>query len=294
MIFKNLFYKILAIIFSTCVIISGLLIFFKTYPDNFISTSADAVLYVSLKFYSQIKNAFSELIKDIRISREAQKKIDELNEEINNLREKNINYNEIQRENARLREYCDVKEKNPNMQFLSARVIGRVPGDSKGNFIIDVGKSDGISINDTVITEKGILGRISRVGPFSSNVKTILAPDVQISAIDSETGNIGLISGTPELAGKDLTRMTLIKYKDSVNISDTIITSGLSGIYPKNLSVGEVQSIEYDNTNSYYYAIIKPYNMMNEIKDVFVITNFSGKGIMDNWNIEIINFLNLN
>ena len=282
MIFKNLFYKILAIIFSTCVIISGFLIFFKTYPDNFISTSADAVLYVSLKFYSQIKNAFSELITDIRISREAQKKIDELNEEINNLREKNINYNEMQRENARLREYCDVKEKNPDMKFLGAKVIGRMPGNSKGNFIVDVGKSDGVSMNDTVITEKGIVGRISRVGPFSSNVKTILASDVQISAIDSETGNIGLISGTPELADKNLTKMTLIKYKDSVNISDTIITSGLSGIYPKNLAVGEVQSIEYDNTNSYYYALIKPYNTMNEIKDVFIITNFSGKGIIEN------------
>lgn len=282
MIFKNLFYKILAIIFSTCVIISGFLIFFKTYPDNFISTSADAVLYTSLKFCSQIHDNFLKLIEDIRTSRAAQKKIQELNNEINDLREKIINYNEMQRENIRLREYCGVKEKNPNMQFLSAGIIGRVPGDSNGNFIIDAGKSDGISLNDTVITEKGVVGRISRVGPFSSNVKTIMAPDVQISAVDSETGNIGLISGTPELAKQDLTRMTLIKYKDSVNISDTVITSGLSGIYPKNLAIGEIQSIEYDNTNSCYYAVLKPYNIISEIKDVFIITNFSGKGIMEN------------
>ena len=282
MIFKNLFYKILAIIFSTSVIVSGFLIFFKTYPDNFIATTADAALYTGLKFYSQINNAFSELIEDIRTSREAQTKVAELNKEINHLREKSIDYNEMKRENERLREYCGVKEKNPNMQFLSAGVIGRIPGDSKGTFIIDVGKSDGVSINDTVITEKGLVGRISRVGPFSSNVKTILSPDAQISVIDSETGNIGLISGSPELEKSDLTKMTLIKYKDSVNISDTITTSGLSGMYPKNLAVGEVQSIEYDNTNSHYYAVIKPYNTISEIKDVFVITDFAGKGFMEN------------
>ena len=79
MIFKNLFHKILAILFSVSVILSGFLIFFKTYPDNYISALSDAVLYTTLEFFSQIRNSFVELLKEVQISREAQSKIDDLN-----------------------------------------------------------------------------------------------------------------------------------------------------------------------------------------------------------------------
>lgn len=281
MIFKNLFYKILAVLFSISVILSGFLIFFKTYPDNYISTCADAALYVCLKFTSQIRDSLNELIQQIQTSREARDKIEDLNHEINSLREQLIDYQETKQENARLYKYYDIKKDNPDMEFVSARVIGRMIGDSKSNFFIDVGKSDGISINDTVITENGFVGRVFRVGEFTSNVKTIMAPDIQVGAIDNNTGNSGIISGSPELADKDLTKMILIKYRDSVNESDILTTSGLSGTYPKNLKIGKVKSIDYDSSNSYYYAVVEPFDIMDNIKNVFVITNFAKKGIID-------------
>ena len=281
MIFKNLFYKILAALFSISVILSGFLIFFKTYPDNYISTCADAALYVCLKFTSRIRDSLNELIQQIQTSREARDKIENLNHEINSLREQLIDYQETKQENARLYKYYDIKKDNPDMEFVSARVIGRMIGDSKSNFFIDVGKSDGISINDTVITENGFVGRVFRVGEFTSNVKTIMAPDIQVGVIDNNTGNSGILSGSPELADKDLTKMILIKYRDSVNESDILTTSGLSGTYPKNLKVGKVKSIDYDSSNSYYYAVVEPFDVMDNIKNVFVITNFAKKGIID-------------
>lgn len=281
MIFKNLFYKILASLFSISVILSGFLIFFKTYPDNYISTCADAVLYVCLKFSSQIRDSLNELIQQIQTSREARDKIENLNHEINSLREQLIDYQETKQENARLYKYYDIKKDNPDMEFVSARVVGRMIGDSKSNFFIDVGKADGISINDTVITENGFVGRVFRVGEFTSNVKTIMAPDIQVGVIDNDTGNSGILSGSPELADKDLTKMILIKYRDSVKESDILTTSGLSGTYPKNLKVGKVKSIDYDSSNSYYYAVVEPFDIMDNIKNVFVITNFAKKGIID-------------
>ena len=281
MIFKNLFYKILAIFFSISVILSGFLIFFKTFPDNYISTSFDALLYVCLNFTSQIRDSICNLIKDIQTSREAREKIEKMNKELNSLRNQLVDYQEMKQENNRLYRYCEIKKENPEMEFVSAKVVGRMIGDSKGNFFIDVGKADGVSVNDSVITENGFVGKIFRVGEFTSNVKTVMAPDVQVGIIDAATGNSGMLSGRSDLADKNLTRMIFIKYKDSVNIDDILTTSGLSGIYPKNLKIGKVKSIDYDSSNSYYYATVAPFDNMDDIKNVFVVTNFSKKGIIN-------------
>lgn len=281
MIFKNLFYKILAILFSIAVILSGFLIFFKTFPDNYISTSFDALLYVCLNFTSQIRDSMHDLIKDIQTSRESKEKIEELKKELNSLRNQLVDYQEIKQENNRLYRYCEIKKENPEMEFVSAKVVGRMIGDSKGNFFIDVGKVDGVSINDSVITENGFVGKIFRVGEFTSNVKTIMAPDIQVGVIDAATGNSGMLSGSSNLSDKNLTRMTFMKYKDSVNVDDILTTSGLSGIYPKSLKIGKVKYIDYDSSDSYYYAAIEPFDNMDDIKNVFVITNFSKKGIIN-------------
>ena len=60
-----------------------------------------------------------------------------------------------------------------------------------------------------------------------------------------------------------------------------MITSGLSGLYPKNLKIGEVESIQYDETSSSYFAILNPYVKVDDARDVYVITSFSGKNVID-------------
>ena len=278
MIFKRLSHKILAILFSASVVISGFLIFFKTYPDNFISTTADALLYSFLKSTSWIKYSIDDFINEIKISREAKGEIDELKDKINILQEQLVDYQEMKRENIRLSDYCNIKKENPNMSFVSASVIGKL---SDENIFIDVGKRDGVSKNDAVITKDGFLGRVFRVGDFDSNVVTILSPNIKVGIVDTNTGSIGMLSGSSELSSKNLTRMTLIKYKNSVSRGDILITSGLSGLYPKNLKIGEVESIQYDETSSSYFAILNPYVKVDDARDVYVITSFSGKNVID-------------
>ncbi len=278
MIFKKLSHKVLSILFSASVIISGFLIFFRTYPDNFISTSLDAVLYSFLKSTSWIRNSFSDFINEIRVSREAKEEIEKLRSQISDLQSQLADYHEVKRENARLSEFCDIKKESPDMEFTSASVIGKL---SNKNIFIDVGKRDGISKNDAVITREGFLGRVSRVGPFSSNVTTILSPDIKVGGIDTVTGNPGMIAGSSDFSDQNLTRMTLIKYKDSVNSSDILTTSGYSGLYPKNLKIGTVESIQYDENSSSYVATVKPFCNVEDAKNVYVITNFASKNLID-------------
>ena len=278
MIFKKRSHKILSILFSVSVIISGFLIFFKAYPDNFISSSLDAILYSFLTSTSWIRNKFDGFISEIKVAREARKEINDLKNQISDLQSQLADYHNIKRENIQLSEFCNVKKEHPEMEFTSASVIGKL---SNENIFIDVGKNDGINKNDAVITKEGFIGRVSRVGPFSSNVTTILSPDIKIGVIDSNTGNVGMLSGVSEFSDKNLTRMTLIKYKDSVKESDILTTSGFSGLYPKNLNIGTVEFIQHDANSASYFAVVKPFCNIEDTKNVYVITNFASKNLID-------------
>ena len=72
--------------------------------------------------------------------------------------------------------------------------------------------------------------------------------------------------------------MNFIPAQSSMSQGDILVTSGLSGMYPKNLKLGKIRSIEYDDYESSYYAIVEPFENIEKIKDVFVITDFQGKG----------------
>jgi len=79
---------------------------------------------------------------------------------------------------------------------------------------------------------------------------------------------------------ENLTRMIFIPAQSNIKIGDIIATTGLSGMYPKNLKLGKVKSIDYDSHECSYYAVIEPFENLKYVRDVFVITDFEGKGIL--------------
>ena len=72
--------------------------------------------------------------------------------------------------------------------------------------------------------------------------------------------------------------MIFVGAQNSMNLEDIVVTSGLSGLYPKNLKIGKISSIGYDSKELSYFASVEPFEEIKEIKDVFVVTDFRGKG----------------
>jgi len=231
--------------------------------------SVQSIINVSTDFYYQFKR-----------KEELKQEIDSLKSEISELRDKVIDYNEIKRENARFAKYYDFKKENNTLKFVPASVVGV---DSTGyfqSFTIDKGSDSGISKNDIVITENGAIGCVCTVNAVCSKVKSILSPEVKIGAADINTGESGVISGNTQMARENLTRMTFIPAQNSMKTDDIIATTGMSGMYPKNLKIGKVKSIEYDDHESSHYAVIEPFETLKTVRDVFIITDFQGKGSM--------------
>ncbi|MGN1458123.1 MAG: rod shape-determining protein MreC [Acutalibacteraceae bacterium] len=209
---------------------------------------------------------------------ELQKEVSELQEENRKLNDMLVDYYDIKEENEQLIKYYDIKKENQDFQLVPSTVIGRDPNENFYGFTLDKGVLDGVEVNDPVITEKGLVGWVCETAAKSCKVKTILSPDAQIGAVDKKTSDSGVISGSAEYSDDGITLMQNISAQNSMEKGDIVVTSGFGGIYPKNLKIGKIQSIKYDDYSGMPVAVIKPYEDIKNVSSVAIIADFNGKG----------------
>lgn len=203
---------------------------------------------------------------------------EELQERVDELTYKLIDYNNMKRENDQYKEFLELKELNPDYQLVKANVVGRSPLELFYGFTIDEGSLAGIKVNDVVMTSSGLVGRVIQVNMTHSVVSTIFDPATQVGAIDSETNDIGVISSTLEYADRKRVKMIYLSAQHEINPGDHIITSGLSGIFPKGILIGTVERIGHEENDVTYYADIKPAVDIEQITYVMVIVSYKGQG----------------
>lgn len=213
---------------------------------------------------------------------------EELNKEVAELRSQLVDYYEVKEENARLWKYYDLKQTYPTYELLPATVIRRDPSDDFYSFTINQGRADGVSIGDPVVTDKGLVGWVSGVDASTSRVKTILSPDAKVGTVDVVSRDSGIVSGNVNFADEGLTTMTKIPAQNTMEAGDIIITTGITGMYPASLIVGEVTEIKFDEYDTSKYAVIKPFEDIKTVTDVVVITNFDGQGEISEQSVEDI------
>lgn len=212
----------------------------------------------------------------------------ELKEELAELRTQLADYYNVKQENERLWRYYDLKAENPQYEILPATVVRRDPNDDFYSFTLDKGKSSGVAVGDPVVTENGIIGWVYEADMYTAKVKTILSPDAKVGVIDSVTRDSGVVSGNVLYADKNLTTMTRISALNNLKEGDIVTTTGISGIYPSGLIVGEVKEIAFDEYDTSMYAVISPFEDIRTVIDVVVITSFEGQGEISESGIEDI------
>ena len=219
---------------------------------------------------------------------ELEKENQELEEEIAQLRTELADYYNVKHENERLWRYYDLKADNPQYDILPATVVGRDPNDDFYSFTLNKGKTSDVAIGDPVVTENGLIGWVYAVDAYTAHVKTILSPDAKVGVIDTVTRDSGVVSGNVLYADKNLTTMTKISALHSLKEGDIVTTTGISGMYPSGLIVGEVKEIAFDEYDTSMYAVISPFEDIRTVIDVVVITSFEGQGEISDSSIEDI------
>lgn len=274
--FKNKTFKTTVIILF--LLISVAVYSYLNYENDALYNVFSAGVYPFQKSFSWVSDKAENFSSMFKEKEELHDKINSLETEVNTLRDKVVEYNELKKENEQFLKYYDFKKENDSLKFVPASVIGMdMPGFFK-NFTVDKGYNAGISKDDIVITENGVIGCVYKVGAVCSKVRSILSPDIKICVSDIETGESGVISGRADIAKDNLTSMMFIPAQNSMKPGDIVATTGISGMYPKNLKLGKIKSIGYDDNESSYYAVVEPFENLKETKDVFIITDFRGKG----------------
>ena len=202
----------------------------------------------------------------------------ELKKEVDALRAKLIDYYQVKQENDQYRTFLELKNENKDFTFVSGSVVGRDPNDVFGSFTVDKGSLAGVTAGSPVITESGVVGWVSSVSSTFCQVTTLFSPDTNMAALDRVNRESGVVSSNIKLYEQGYAKLGYLFSETKVQKDDIIVTSGLGGIYPKNLPVGKVVSVGPEEYSVSYMAVIKPFVDPKTVRDVFIITSFLGKG----------------
>lgn len=209
-----------------------------------------------------------------------QKQLDEKEEELRELREKQVDYDSAIRENEELRRYLDIKEQNEDFELEPAQVVARDNTDLYYNFTVNTGSANGVELRDPVITADGLVGYVSEVYPTYSIVRSILDPSTEIGAQDSHTQENGVVGlNTIDLAKEGLCRLNYLDRGSSVSRGNLVVTSGVGGAYPRGLIIGTVEEVLQESDGISIYATIKPAADIMHLTDVMIIKSFYGQGV---------------
>ncbi len=168
-------------------------------------------------------------------------------------------------ENSRLRRLLDF-EQRAQLRGIAAHVVGRVPGFLSNVTYIDRGAADGIRPDSPVVIETGVVGRVVLATRRHAQVQLITNPDASTGVMIERSRSPGVLKGT----GNPLLELTYIGNTEQVYVGDTVITSGLDGIFPKGLPVGKV--VAAHKGKSVFLSIqVEPYIDLLRIEDVLVL-----------------------
>jgi rod shape-determining protein MreC len=212
-------------------------------------------VFYPFQFYfnqtTRIKNIFAENRK--------------LKEQIASLSVKVALLTENTRENERLTDLLGISRQF-SFTLAPARVVVRDPSYLSRSAIVNVGRDDGIVPYMPVMTSRGVAGKVAQVMGRMSLVQLLIDPANRTSVMIDRTREIGILETTN---GSDF--FIMFRAHADVAVGDTIVTSGLGGIYPKGLLAGTVVKLEENRDPIFKKAFVKPEVDFDRMEEVFVI-----------------------
>jgi rod shape-determining protein MreC len=171
--------------------------------------------------------------------RELLRQLDELRHTNQQLQIRAMQAEGVLSENNRLRQLLGWKQKSRGKLKL-AGVIAGDPANWWQTLQIDLGKGDQMQTNLPVMTSAGLVGRISAVGPTSSEVTLIGNPNCRVSALIEPTGESGVIAGGASPLDNTLVTLSYLSSNSSLKPGQTVVTSGWGGVFPKGITIGQI------------------------------------------------------
>lgn len=202
--------------------------------------------------------------------RSAQSENDALKQKVQELEVELKGKEELTTENERLRGLLDLKEKS-KYKVLTARIIGRDPSVWFDSAIINQGSLNGVKLNMPVVTDGGIVGRVTAVSPLTAQVDLITRDKSGVGAVIGEIAGstaLGVVVGTSK---RDVVEMRYVSGSTDVQVGQIVYTTGQDGIYPAGLKIGEIVEINSGTATVPHQIFIRPTGRLDSMQEVGVL-----------------------
>jgi len=229
-------------------------------------TAADFVQSPVTTLTAGVSNYFSSISN----LRSAQTENDILKQKVQELEVERKASEGLVAENQRLRGLLDLKE-NSKIIVLNARIIGRDPSVWFDASIVNRGSLDGVKLNMPVVTDGGLVGRVTAVSPLTAQVDLITRDKSGVGGIVGEvsgSGALGVVAGTSK---RNVVEMRYVSGSVEVQVGQTVYTSGQDGIYPPGLKIGEIVDVVSGSATTPHKIFIRPSSGIDSMQDVAIL-----------------------
>jgi len=169
-----------------------------------------------------------------------------------------------------LSELLSFERDRPENQYLPANLLGRDPSPYLSYLILDRGSDDGVRKDMPVVTGNGLVGKVVEVTSSACKVLPIIDAASSVNARLLKTREEGVVAG--QLAGG--LQLQYISQQVTLELGETVVTSGLGGLYPPDLIIGTVNAVQKQNYEVLQNADLTPAVDFNRLEIVLIITNF--------------------
>jgi rod shape-determining protein MreC len=227
---------------------------------------------------SRALKPFRDLFGWVRDTIDAKGRVADLQKQRDQYRRQAMQSTAAVRENERLTRLLNLDQslKLEAARPVTARLIGVDPSLWWSQITVNKGSSDGIRVDQPVITGEGLVGRVSFTTPTTSIVTLITDHSTYVSARINETGVFGGISA--EAGRPDDLEMQYTTRNDRVDVGQTVVTAGtrsrsdrLRSLFPPNIPIGRVTRVDDPGTDD-QLVHVRPFADMRRLEFVQVLT----------------------
>ncbi len=194
----------------------------------------------------------------------------DLTRQIETLKAQNSQVANLTRQLDELQKLLVLKTQLNLQQSLGAHVIGESVGNFEWSITIDRGSSDGVRLDEPVVSGEGLVGHVDRVTSCCSVVQLMIDPRSAVAARLVTTGDTGLVVGR---RNQDM-GMDLVSPEIEVAPGEQVVTSGYQGgLYPPGIVIGSVSHVYTDPASLSKRIQVRPAVDFSSLEFVLVLTS---------------------
>lgn len=271
--------KKIKIIAAVCLVLVGSMIYSVSRGGeaSYLESFFGALTVPFQKANAAIVNTVSDFFVKLGDYDRLKEENDMLRSEVRRLQTLQSQNDMLSQENDFLKDSLGLVDRLTEISLTKSKVIGRDPSGWFDVISIDRGSIDGISVRDPVISNGSLIGFVSEVYLTYSKVTTILDVSFECGALETRTGEVAVVEGDYNLRESGKCKMSYLPRETGITAGDMIVTSGLGGSFPKNIIIGTVEEILTESHGASSYAVIVPYADISELRNVYVVTDFTGQ-----------------